>query len=208
MKQINLLFAILPIIFLSSCENTINDENSSSHTSIDTSFISDNLHKHFYEIESIWVYESESGVKDTVKLLRIERSYNGPIYVHSRLERGYVETYKLSYLSSIKGIYCDQYIGRIISRNGNNWGCDGDYIYISSYKAKDTVGFTSIDTVLETMSVSGKLYNNVVKMKIGSFSFESYENWYYYFADSIGVIRKEKVRDGYNEKFWNLIYRN
>jgi len=58
------------------------------------------------------------------------------------------------------------------------------------------------------MSVFEIEYKNVVKMKIMDFSFENNENWYYYFVDSIGIIKKEKISVGTNEKCWSLIYRN
>ncbi|MGD9977860.1 MAG: hypothetical protein AB7S54_07990 [Bacteroidales bacterium] len=208
MKQINELLGILILVFFLSCEEKIEKEDPLSPSSIDTVFISDNLQKQFYEIGSIWVFESESGLRDTIKLLNIERNYNRPVYTHGNLEMGYVETYKFSYNSSRIGNYWDQYIGYVIVRNGINWGNEGEYIYLSSYKLKDSSAFASIDSILETMSVSEIEYKNVVKMKIMDFSFENNENWYYYFVDSIGIIKKEKISVGTNEKCWSLIYRN
>jgi len=88
MKQINELLGILILVFFLSCEEKIEKEDPLSPSSIDTVFISDNLQKQFYEIGSIWVFESESGLRDTIKLLNIESNYNRPVYTHGNLEMG------------------------------------------------------------------------------------------------------------------------
>ena len=192
------------IIFNISCNEP---EETVESSDIDTSFISSDLKKHFYYINTVWIFESDIGEKDTITLLRIEKDFLEPMYMHGQLQLGYIENYKFHYLSTRDGQYWDQYIGYVIVRNGIDWA-NGEYIYLSSYQIGDSSDEAQIDTIFDSYNVSNTTYRNVIKMRIDNFDFEFGEDWYYYFVDSVGIIRKEKINDEPNNETWNLIERN
>ena len=84
MKQILIAVGFISLLFIMSCEkeeiNDINNEEISVEDNnydwrLDTIFISESLYKHFYEVGSSWIYESDSGVIDTVVLLSIDQNF-------------------------------------------------------------------------------------------------------------------------------------
>ena len=206
------IYIIILSIFISnvSCnepEENIEPEVIIEQTDIHTLFISSNLKKHFYNVNTTWIYESNNGEIDSVSLHRKEREILDPVSMHGQVVVGYVENYKFHYLSTKDGSYWDQYIGYVIVRNGIELA-QGEYIYLSNYKIGASSNEAKIDTIYDSYNVLNNTYRNVVKMRIINFEFESGENWYYYFADSVGVIKKEKINDGLNTEIWNLIDRN
>ncbi|MCB2195383.1 MAG: hypothetical protein KQH79_05965, partial [Bacteroidetes bacterium] len=202
------IYYISVILFISwtSC-NESEKSLTNDVESIDTSYISENLKKHFYPINSFWIFESNSGDKDSVKFTRIEKEILDPIITHGQVNVGYLETYKFHYYSTKKGYYWDQYIGSVIVRNGIDWA-NGEYIFLSDSRIGASSDEATIDTIYDSYIVSDRTYRNVVRMRIVNFEFESGEDWYYYFADSIGIIKKEKLVNEPNNKIWNLIDTN
>ncbi|MCD4834700.1 MAG: hypothetical protein K8R31_12945 [Bacteroidales bacterium] len=204
MKKRTYIIIFSLLVSIVSCNEP---EDIVEKTDIDTLFVSSNLKKHFYDINTTWIFESNQGEKDTVTLLRTEREILEPQSMHGEIQLGYVENYKFHYLSTRDGLYWDQYIGYVIVRNGVDWA-NGEYIYLSSYQIGDSSDEAEIDTIYDSYNVSDTTYRNVVRMRINNFEFEFGENWYYYFVDSVGIIRKEKLNDEPNNEIWNLIDRN
>lgn len=116
----------------------------------------------------------ESITKDTIHPLGISRSY---------------EIYDIKYFSRLNdSTYNEQLIGYVITKGQ----LDGGFVLLSSKKTQDKSLNAEIVNVMEEMKVENVTYKQVVKMKVLKDKFIS-DSYFLYYADRIGVIRKEKL---------------
>jgi hypothetical protein len=64
-----------------------------------------------------------------------------------------------------------------------------------------------VSDIIDTLIVEGNPYLNVVKMKVNEDNYIQ-GNFYFYYADSIGIVRKEILVNDTVVNTWNLLRYN
>lgn len=149
---------------------------------------------------SQWVYQdSAAKTLDTVDFISVIKDTNN--YVSTGLEYSSV-CYRVAAKSSISGFFNWFYIGYVISMNDEN----NDYIYLAGKRKNDSVQNVVLEKVFDTLLVENIKYPDVVKMRIKSDDLIK-KPMNLFFADSIGIVRKEVQNNGITE-VWNLVSKN
>lgn len=116
----------------------------------------------------------ESIAKDTINPVGMPRSY---------------EIYDIKYHSSLKdSSYHEQLIGYVITKGL----VDGGFVLLTSKKKNDRSMNAEIVNYSEEMKVENVTYKQVVKMKVSKDKFIN-DNYFLYYADQKGMIKKEKL---------------
>lgn len=151
----------------------------------------------------VYVRDSTNIIMDSVYVESIEKD---TLYVTGNVR--YYEYYRIKYHSSVRikhpasvtdVTYEDYLYGYVISRGLNK----GGFLLLSSKKTGDKSMNAEISAVMEEMKMGNKTFKQVVKMKVLKDEYIS-DNYFLYFVDHVGIIRKEKVVKDTIRETWNL----
>jgi len=139
-----------------------------------------------------------SNVEDSITAESIDKSF---IYVpHISPD----EYYQINYHDVTDGFYYNDYlVGYIICRCLGPSGYPSGYLLLTSKKIGDKSEDAEIVDVLDSMLVENHLFKQVVKMKIISGNCIT-ENYFLYYVDSIGMIKKERFENDSVLETWNI----
>ena len=153
----------------------------------------------------VYVRDSTNIIRDSVNVESIEKD---TLYITENVR--YYEYYRIKYHSSVRikhpdsvnNLTYDDYLyGYVISRGLNN----GGFLLLSSKKKGDKSKNAEITDVMEEMKMEDRTYKQVVKMKVLKDDYIS-DNYFLYYADQVGIIRKEKIVNDTIRETWNLIH--
>jgi hypothetical protein len=169
---------------------------------INTYRISKSLHPFIFDKGSYWIYKkTNSGILDYLEVETITRDSFAELPTSPEQGiQGYDEFYNIKYSSSLTGSYDEQLFGYIISRGLYH----GGFVFLSSKKIGDKFRNAELIDVLDTMTIENRTYKRVVKMKIQEDQYLT-GNYNLYYADSVGLLRKEKTVNETIIESWNLI---
>ena len=165
--------------------------------------LDEHLYPMLFDKGSSWIYQNtETNIKDSVSL--VEVSIDTTEYIN--IGHGYTERFQffnLRYTSNIYGEYSQLYLGWTI-RSGSE---DGGYIYLASNEEGDSLKNARISHIYDSLLVGEKIYFTVVEMNIKKDKYID-NDLNLYWADSIGVIKKEIKQNDYIQATWVLLYDN
>lgn len=143
----------------------------------------------------VYVRDSTNIVSDSVSVESIEKD---TLYIPGNVR--YYEYYRIRYNSSYQNQqFEDQLIGYVISRGMNN----GGFMLLSSNKKGDKSKNAEIIDIMEEMKMEDRTYKQVVKMKVLKDQYIN-DSYFLYYADNVGIIRKEKLVNDTIRETWNL----
>jgi len=196
------LFIISLVLGITSCKkDKVNESKTLTHGKI-----SQDLYPYLFDANSYWVYKKiNSTTLDSINVKSIKRDTLeiGPI-VPGQGPQGDEEIYRISYVSSLTNTsFEEQLLGSVITRGEFS----GGMIYISSKKVGDESSTVKIINVFDTLTVETKKYKNVVKVKVTKDVFID-KNYFLYYVDSIGIVKKEILTNDNVSETWNLLRSN
>jgi hypothetical protein len=186
---------MLPILFL-GCRKE--DEKKV----INTNKISKNLYPFLFDKGSYWIYKQiNTGILDHLEVQTITRDSFGilPSFPGQGLQ-GYEEFYTINYSSTLAGSYNEQLLGYVISKGLYH----GGFVFLSSKKIGDKSMNAELTDVIDSLTIENRTYKEVIRMKISEDQY-FIGNYILYYADSVGLIRKEKIVNEAITESWNLI---
>jgi hypothetical protein len=196
------LFLIVFIVFAVSCE-----KEKEEPTRIYSNYkISSSLYPYLFNENSYWIYkDTTTGNLDSVVLKQIGRSsYSIPPTSPGQGSQGSLEYFNFTYTSSYNGnTYDEQLFSSVISRSF----IDGGFLFLSDRVIGDSLMNIKILDVIDSLSIENNTYFNVTKMRIKN-DYYINGNYNYFYADSIGVIRKETLVNDSIVETWNLLRKN
>ena len=98
------------------------------------------------------------------------------------------------------GDYSNLYVGYAITLGS----LYGGYLYLSSHTIGDSSVNAKIVDIYDSILVNSVPYKNVVKMDLKE-DYYLKSNLNYYYADSVGIIKKEIKESGAILESWSLI---
>lgn len=183
--KIKIILLLFFAIICTNCKKENNDERSDGyHYRINPS-----LYPFLFDTGSYWVYKNISTQAiDSIVLVNVNKN---AVYV--------IPPPKPNYQGSLDQIdYCNftyscfpsdsSFDEQIFSLFISKCFTDGCYIYFEG-TVGETSNYSKIVAVFDTIIVANQVYKNVVKMKF-KLTLDSID-YYYYYADSIGIVRKE-----------------
>lgn len=167
-----------------------------------TSRISKSLYPFVFDKGSYWIYkEANSSILDSLEVQTISRdSFAAPPTHPGQGVQWYEEFYTVKYHSSLTGKFEEQLFGNVISRGLYH----GGVVFLASKKVGDKTMNAEVIDVLDTLTIEKRTYKQVVKMKILEDLYLA-GNFNLYFADSVGLIKKERTVNDEITETWNLI---
>jgi len=194
MKKV-LLLLLFSFILLSACKRK------KDATPIEQSpeKISSGLYPLLFNINSYWVYrDTVSNALDSVALTDVNRStYNVPPLNPGTGSQGTEEIFvNTLYSSHTNNTFHETYIGDVISIGDYSSG----YIYLGGTTVGTNSGLTTLTAMIDSLTINNHTYHHVKKISLGySPNFK-----YYYWADYIGLIRKEIETNSIITERWDL----
>lgn len=150
--------------------------------------ISKSLYPFLFDNGSYWIYKDTiSNVIDSISLTSISK-YVVPLGAGGpgQGSPGDLEYFGISYYNHTANYaYSEQLLGYVIAR-----GFYGGYTLLSNKNIGEKNENAEISDVLDSLTVEGNTYYNVVKMKITKDSYID-NNYNFYYVDNIGIIKKE-----------------
>jgi hypothetical protein len=201
-REARVVLTILSVMWIfSTCKKEEVNPTISNHGKI-----SSNLRAFLFETGSYWIYKDSitNSLDSTIVTSITKDKYVVLPSISGQGSPGDEEYYKINYLSfPTNSIYSEEIIGSIISQGHIHSGVT----YIASKKGGETIYNAQIETVLDSFSVEGSQYHNVIKMRIQADNYIS-SNYNFYYVDSIGIIKKEKRIGETVSETWNLLRYN
>jgi len=189
-----LLILLIALTSLSSCK----EENTNGGNHLYT--LNERLFPLLFKTGSYWIYKMDGGESiDTLIVKDAKIDTIGPFNVGD----GYTSTdqvYYIGYSSSINGDYSNLYVGYAITLGS----LYGGYLYLSSHTIGDSSVNAKIVDIYDSILVNSVPYKNVVKMDLKE-DYYLKSNLNYYYADSVGIIKKEIKESGAILESWSLI---
>jgi hypothetical protein len=202
MKQV--LCILLLSLFAVSCKKKVTDNQSTyeyTHGKISSS-----LYPYLFNVGSYWVYKDTANSNlDSVTLTDIQRDtfIIGPS-VPGQGPRGELEYFDTKYYSSYQASsYSEKLMTYVISRSLDH----AAYIFLSGKGKGYSLENAKIVDVIDSIIIENAIYRNVTKMKITK-SYYINGNFYFYYADSIGVVKRETITNDTVIQTWNLLRHN
>jgi len=199
LKQVRIIFTVLSFtILFSTCNKDEDDSNTLYHGKINSK-----LRSFLFDIGSYWIYKDSitsnldstvvmSITKDVFALFPKEPGQGSP---------GDEEYFKINYSSYPASIsYSEEIIASLISRGY----IYGGVTYIASNNVGSTILNAKLEKVIDSINIEGLQYHNVIKMRIEADEYFN-SNYNFYYVDSIGIIRKEKMINETISDSWNLL---
>jgi len=113
---------------------------------------------------------------------------------------GYQKFYTIQYRSTFTNqTFEEDLIGYLIRKGHGN----GGFVLLTSKSIGDKNLNAEIIDILDSLTIESKTYKEVIKMKILADQYIS-QNYYLYYTDSIGLIKKELVVNNVVSETWNL----
>jgi hypothetical protein len=204
-KSIKILLYLLPVVFSFSCstENSIRTEYR---------YLTDVIKPFEFLTNSYWVFQNDStGAIDSITVTGTEKDFCTIFPGAGGSTIVYGEFFKMYYKSSYTQKSYNEYllISEILQE-----GPGGGYCYSGQpiYAPGHSVGFVNDGmSVIESFPIlmlNGNLFKNVDKIKItkGEQRFPAFDNdTYLFFADSVGIIKKEIFNSLGNIESWSLL---
>jgi len=164
--------------------------------------ISKSLYPFLFDKGSYWVYKNtNSGILENLAVQSITKDIFAVLPNHpGQGIQSYNEYYTTKYSSSLTDSYEEQFLGYVISRGFYH----GGFVFLSSKTIGDKSLNAEITDLLDTLTIENRTFKQVVKMKIIGDQYIS-DDFNLYYADSVGVIKKEKTKNGTIIETWNLI---
>jgi len=172
-----------------------------------TYFIDNRLCDYLFNEGSYWVYENDSNLVDSLVVMNVEHDIIPEVWIHGERASCAVEYYKIFYESKTLNYQTwDEYLGYVIVREGVNWGNNGQYIFLSSYRVGDYSGGAEIINTIDTFKIENLEFYNVTKMFVMNNKFENNNPTCYYYANGVGIVRKEILSKDTTQiiEKWNL----
>lgn len=184
-KKMRIVLVLLIVSVFSSCKKE-DETTSSSYTYYK---IKQSLYPFLFDYGSFWIYKDTiTGNIDSISLTSITK-HNVTIkpIVPTQGPQGEQEYFNIQYLSFPSNqIIEEQLMSDFISRGLIN----GGFTLLSSKTKGDKRLNAEITEILNSLKVEETTYYNVVKMKISKDNY--IKNYcFYYYVDSIGIIKKE-----------------
>jgi hypothetical protein len=194
-KHSVLYFVSVILLFLAySCNK--NEPITGGHNHYD---IDESLQPMLFNKGSQWIYVcKETGDIDTVRLVKIDLDTLGPYGV----ENGFTaaqQVYYLRYLSSLSGAFTHELVSHIITLGTVR----GGYIYLAGKSTGEESMNALVADIHDTLMVGDQKYRDVVEMKISTDSYVK-KNMILYYADSVGLIKQEILKNYLVDKTWIL----
>ena len=174
-------------------------------------YIEESIKPFEVKTNSYWVYKNDStGVQDSVSVLSTE---TGMIWttpqVHGQGGGTQSEYYKINFKSFLNNTSYNNFIlNNFMKRNGGGtWGQEGQPIYMANSAVGTSFNGMEISLKLNALNVNGITFNNVTKIKItaaNQYQQEFANDTYLYYADAVGLIKKEIVLGSNNIESWSL----
>lgn len=173
------------------------------------------LHPYLFDVGSYWAYGFNSNI-DSISVTNFEKQYhNTPIYKYGTSELvannkhdQFVISYYSTFFDSIYyEILFDYYINKGYYVNNQTEINQGTIIYVSNPPDVSISGNSKFIETIPEMNIAGINYYNVKKMYFSTTSLfykVPLSEVYFYYVDSIGVIRKTYFKDTTIEN-WDLI---
>lgn len=196
------IVAFTIVLLFSTCKK--DEGTNATPTTVQTYHgkINSNLYPYLFNTASYWIYKNtiNNNLDSTVvKTISKNTYYLAPSGHGSN--PGDEEYFKIDYLSfPSQTVYSDHIIKTMISRALNS----NAVTYISTNTVGNTIDNAKIEAILDTLSVEGKKYHHVTKMRIQATSYIT-QNYNFYYVDSIGIIKKETRNGDTIIDTWNLI---
>jgi len=213
MKIRNIFLILAQIsLLLVSCkkeENTTNNENTTTETNPTYSYnkytISNKLYPLIFNSNSYWIYQDNNSNFDTVSINSIEfYTENISPYGPGQGSPGSVDFYNFKYHSSKYGDHEEQMYVSFITLNKIN----GPNIYISTKNiGEENTGCKILD-IIDTILINNNIFSDVVLVQDHfsiTYSTNKIDTINLYYADSIGIIKKEIFQNDSIITTWNLI---
>ena len=165
--------------------------------------LDENLYPMLFDKDSYWIYKNmDTNIIDSISLTEVTIDTTEYINIgHGFTER--FQTFNLRYRSSITGEYSELYLGWTIRSESE----DGGYIYLSSFHIGDSLRNARISNIYDSILVGEKIYYDVVEMNIKKDKYID-NDMNLFWADSIGVLKKEIKENNYIQSTWSLMYYN
>lgn len=174
-------------------------------------YIQESMKPFEVKTNSYWVYVNDStGVQDSVAVLSTE---TGMVWttpqVHGQGGGTQSEYYKINLKSYLTNTSYNNYIlNNFMKKNGGGtWGEEGQPIYMANSAVGSSFSGMEISLKLNTFTVNGITFNNVTKIKITAvkqYQQEFAHDTYLYYADIVGLIKKEIVLGSNNIEAWSI----
>ena len=166
--------------------------------------LDEKLNPLLFNVGSEWVYQNETDNNlDTV--IVNEASFDTTEAYN--VGGGFTATdllYTINYSSNLNGLFTEIYRGYLIYRGIFN---DKAIVYLSSFRVGDSSYNAKIVAIYDTLLINNKSFKNVVKMRVNKADYLESDLILYY-ADSVGVIRKEIIKNNQISETWSLLNYN
>lgn len=160
------------------------------------SYVGEEVHPFLFDIGSVWLYKNPVSKEiDNVEII----DFAFDRYIPGGKLNGELQFYRISYVSDVFGEYKEYACLDIISRAIHF----GGILFIASGNEGDECENARIDTIYSSFYVNGIAYEDVVKMEIEADEWLDIE-MNLYWADSIGVVKKEIIENDQIIETWNL----
>ncbi len=206
----NLLIILLCFVYLESCKKDREESNTNStytpYQESNHSKINPTLYPYLFNTGSYWIYKDSASLNlDSIALTGLLRtSVPVPPSNPNQTNLGDLEYFDVTYFSSnISSSYHEQLFSNTISR----YLYYGGFVFISSKRINDHLYNAVIADVIDSINVENVVYRNVTKMKVSQDSYIN-GNFYFYYADSVGVIKKDSLVNDTVVQTWNLLRKN
>jgi hypothetical protein len=168
--------------------------------------IQESLKPFLFSNGSYWIYSSPmTSNLDSVIVFGITReSFNvsqtrpDSILITKEI---YYQIFYRNYITN--EIFKDQVYKNTIARSVKN----GGYTFLADSEIGTSYNNAQVSDIIDTLIVEGNPYLNVVKMKVNEDNYIQ-GNFYFYYADSIGIVRKEILVNDTVVNTWNLLRYN
>jgi hypothetical protein len=162
--------------------------------------ISESLQPLLFSPGSRWVYQcEETGEIDTVYLAQIDMDTLGP-YAEENNYTASQQVYYLRFQSSLFGAFTEEYVGYVITLGTVR----GGYIYLAGKSPGETTMNATVAAIHDSLTVKEQVYHHVVEMSIKTDAYIK-RKMNLYFADSVGMIKQEIVKNHIINETWVLI---
>jgi hypothetical protein len=177
------------------------------------SYLSASLKSYMFIDGSYWVYENDStGVSDSIAVTGTSHGFfiESPAWTGQEVSQTRVECYKINLSDALASAVENNFLlGNIVSINGNENGVThmGQPVLLAHAPVGDKVSGAEVWDTLSILNAGGNTFYNVEVMKINYLEQAQQEfshNTYLYFADSIGLVRKEIDLGNGSLESWSL----
>ncbi len=170
--------------------------------------INPNLYSYIFDTGSYWIYKDTitNSIDSTIVTSIIKDVYLYPVTGPGQGHPGDEEYFYISCLTyPANTVSYDVLMLSEIGTTAPLWY--GPIKYISTKNIGSTFQNAKIENIIDSLSVEGEMYYNVIKMQSLPNLSSTITNYYYY-VDNIGVIKKETLTGTILTGTWNLLRYN